>query len=88
MSLKMLSEEAKTRAVGEVLAGLGTLSSVARRHGISIGYLSILVSRARKSIEPKSGAATGQSNSSETLQIKKLTARVQCLESKIDRIFK
>lgn len=86
MSLKVLSEEAKATAVGEVLAGFGTLSSVARRHGISIGYLSILVSRARNAVESKTKqSATCKKDS---MGISSLEVRVHKLEQKINRIFK
>jgi len=86
MGLKAINDEAKATAVGEVLAGLGTLSSVARRHGISIGYLSILVSRARDAVETK--AKKSALKRKDSTGISNLEVRVHKLEQKINRIFK
>lgn len=89
MSAKILDEQSKLAAVGEVLAGLGTLSSVARRHGISIGYLSILASRARRAVESKSVLSNNPaSRDAERAMVEKLSERVQMLEKKFNRLFK
>lgn len=88
MSSKMLDDQSKMSAVGEVLAGCGTLSSVARRHGISIGYLSILVSRARQAVGSKNNAKLGQKNYAHNESIIKLASRILKLEKKFNSLFK
>jgi transposase-like protein len=88
MSSKMLDDQSKISAVGEVLAGCGTLSSVARRHGISIGYLSILVSRARQVLESKNSAKLSQKTSAQDESISRLASRILKLEKKINSLFK
>lgn len=88
MSSKMLDDQSKMSAVGEVLAGCGTLSSVARRHGISIGYLSILVSRARQAVGSKNCAKSNQKNYAQIESISRLASRILKLEKKINSLFK
>lgn len=88
MSSKMLDDQSKMTAVGEVLAGCGTLSSVARRHGISIGYLSILVSRARQAVYPKNSANLSQQTYAQKESISRLASRILKLEKKINSLFK
>jgi len=87
MSAKIL-DSCKVTAVGEVLAGFGKLSSVARRHGISIGYLSILVSRARRAVESKELSINPPSRGAEGAVVEKLSERVQMLEKKFNKLFK
>lgn len=43
------SKTAKQKAVAEVILGLATMTKVAARYGMSVGYLSILCSRYRNS---------------------------------------
>ena len=88
MSSKMLDDQSKMSAVGEVLAGCGTLSSVARRHGISIGYLSILVSRARQAVESKNSAKSSQKTYLQNESISRLSSRILKLEKKFNSLFK
>lgn len=45
------SQAVKQKAVAEVILGLATMTKVAERYGISIGYLSILCSRYRDSFQ-------------------------------------
>lgn len=83
-----LDEQSKMAAVGEVLSGMDSLSSVARRYGISIGYLSILSSRARRAIESKSSLKQSLDNKNEELDINDLAERLQNLEQKFNSVFK
>lgn len=45
-----LDLEVKTKAVGEVFLGTGTLEDIGVKYGISPSYLSTLASRARRSM--------------------------------------
>lgn len=89
MSAKIVDDRSKVAAVGEALAGFDTLSSIARRHGISIGYLSVLTSRARRAVESKTISTSASLEADrEKASIRRLTERVYHLEKKFNRLFK
>lgn len=83
------SKTAKQKAVAEVILGLATMTKVAARYGMSVGYLSILCSRYRNSYNEankcrrdKKGSSKACSNNSASLQ-----SRVDILEAKVDILF-
>lgn len=87
---RYLSEQAKILAVGEALSGMYTLTSIAQKYGLSIGYLSMLASRARNAV---GGRETQKKRKSKkrhraNQQIVDLTNRLLTLEEKINAIFK
>jgi hypothetical protein len=51
--------EIKTKAVGEVFLGTGTLELIGAKYGISPSYLSTLASRARRSMARKGFGSEG-----------------------------
>lgn len=82
------SDETKMVAVGEALLGMETLTSIARRYGMSVGYLSILTSRARKAVIASKGNNYTERKVRKNIAIRDLYSRISNIEVKIDRIFK
>ncbi|NCC61267.1 MAG: hypothetical protein EOM12_10065 [Verrucomicrobiae bacterium] len=85
-----LSDQRKFMAVGEALSETGTLTSIARKYGLSTGYLSMLASRARMEIESgqKAKIRKRRRASPEHTEIADLTMRLSSLEEKFNKIFK
>lgn len=85
------SKTAKQKAVAEVILGLATMTKVAARYGMSVGYLSILCSRYRNSYnEAKKNKCRRDKKSSNKVCSKNsasLQSRVNILEAKVDILF-
>ncbi len=86
---KNLSVEAKIQAVGEALQGASTLTEIAQKYGLSIGYLSILTSRAKGVVAKSKRVTKKHSKKSENIfAVQDLINRVSNLEVKFNSIFK
>ena len=81
------SKTAKQKAVAEVILGFATMTKVAARYGMSVGYLSILCSRYKNSYNEakhnrykrdKKDSSKVCKNNNSTLQ-----SRVNILETKV-----
>lgn len=89
MGRKNYSARSKIRAVGEVLAGYDSLTAVAQRYGFSKGYLSILTSCARRSLDSKEVCICNDIALSKDADIVgSLDKRISDLEVKFASIFK
>ncbi len=82
-----LSDQEKFLAVGEALSATGTLTSIAQKYGLSIGYLSMLTSRARSAIGSGQKVKTSKMQGASP-EMADLTMRISNLEEKINTIFK
>lgn len=85
---RLLNEQAKMNAVGEVLGGLATQNTIARKYGLSSGYLSILTARARNAICGSQLYEHVGIESNLRNKIGELSNRISNLEDKINKIFK
>lgn len=84
------SQAVKQKAVAEVILGLATMTKVAERYGMSIGYLSILCSRYRDSFQQTQNAkCRTYPNSKNELADRNvsLLKRVKILEDKVRVLF-
>jgi hypothetical protein len=83
-----LDLEAKTKAVGEVFLGTGTLELIGMKYGISPSYLSTLASRARRSMLRKGLRAETDMVDQEIRLVAVVREKISDLEEVEDKLSK
>lgn len=84
------SQTVKQKAVAEVILGLATMTKVAERYGMSIGYLSILCSRYRDSFQNNQNTKCRthyKSKNELAYRNLSLLKRIKILEDKVHVLF-